>query len=129
MYFSIIIIVGTNHVFYFIDYLSETDGISTQQYYREMGATCDCSVRLVEGTNPEPEAASMVIGDSWFGYIKLEAEVSKKRNGRHILSEKNHGLYLKQFISDALSDTPGGTQIVLTGNHPNGPELVATGYR
>jgi hypothetical protein len=39
------------------------------------------------------------------------------------------GLYPKYFILDAMEGTPGGTWIVIKGEHPNGTKRIAIGYQ
>ena len=33
-----------------------------------------------------------------------------------------------EFIEDTLKDAPGRTHVLLEGNHPDDPKLVAIGY-
>ena len=58
------------------------------------------------------------------------AAVAAKRNMDTVYQVKsNHGLYPKQFIEDTLKEAPGGTYIVLEGQHPDRPTLIAIRYR
>ena len=43
--------------------------------------------------------------------------------------KNNHAFYLKEYITEQLKDTPGGTHIVLTGTGLKGTPLMAIGYR
>ena len=98
-------------------------------YCNTMGATAACSIRLAEGTNQTPEASSVVMGDAWFGSVMCAAECKKRGMEAIFQIKSNHGLYPKQYITDALNDAPGGSHIVLTAKHPDEVELVAVGYR
>ena len=100
-----------------------------RQYQQELGATAACTIRAGESTETDPDAKTILMGDAWFGSVKAAAEASKRGMGTIYQIKTNHGLFPKQFIEDALKDGPGGCHIVLEGKHPDGPELVAIGYR
>ena len=103
--------------------------MKNQMYQSELGATAACTIRAGEGTTQDKEAISVLMGDAWFGSVKAAVEASKRNMEAVYQIKSNHGLYPKQFVEEALKEAPGGTHIVLEGTHPDGPELVAIGYR
>ena len=98
-------------------------------YSNTMGAAAASSIRLAEGTNQTPEASSVVMGDAQFGSVICTAECKKRGMEAIFQIKSNHSLYSKQYITDGLNDTSGGSHIVLTAKHPDEVELVADGYR
>ena len=97
-------------------------------YCNAMGATATCSIWLAKGTNQSLEASSIVVGDAWFGSFQCAAECKKRGIEAIFQIKSNHGLFPKQYITDALHDAPGGSHVVLTAKHPDEVNLVAVGY-
>ena len=67
-------------------------------------------------------------GDAWFGSVKAAAALADKGIECIMQVKTGHTLFPKQYVEEALKDTPGGVHIVLKGNHPNGHTLYAIGY-
>ena len=73
---------------------------------------------------------SMVLkGDSWFGSVKAAAKLAGMGVESVMQVKQNSALYPKEYIENALTNSPGGVHIVLKGRHPEGHNLIALGYR
>ena len=68
-------------------------------------------------------------GDAWFGSVKAAAAMAERGIECILQIKTGHSLYPKEFVQNALKDTPGGVHVVLKGRHPNGHTLYAIGYR
>ena len=77
----------------------------------------------------DDELNMIVKGDAWFGSVRAAANMASTGYECVLQVKQNTGLYPKEFIEDALKDSPGGVHIVLKGRHPNGHNLIAIGYR
>ena len=71
----------------------------------------------------------IVKGDAWFGSVRAAANMASRGYECVLQVKQNSGLYPKEFVENALNDSPGGVHIVLRGRHPNGHNLIAIGYR
>ena len=63
----------------FISKFTGKEGMRTEDFYHELGATAACTVRLGVGTNSLPESRSIVMGDAWFGSVKADAATTERR--------------------------------------------------
>ena len=69
--------------------------MTEQKYQKELGATAACTIRAGESTTQELEARTLLIGDEWFGSVRVAA-VASSRNMEAIYQIKsNHRLYPK----------------------------------
>ena len=100
-----------------------------QKHQKELGATAACTMRAGEGTTQVKEAVTVLKGDAWFGSVKAAAAAKERGMEAMCQVKSNHGLFPKEFIEEALKDAPGGCHVVLEGQHPNGSDLIAMGYR
>ena len=103
--------------------------MKNEEYMKELGATAACTIRAGRKTTQDEAAVSILMGDAWFGSIRAIVAAAKYNMEAIYQVKSNHGLYPKQYIEDTLKEAPGGTSIVLQGEHPDGPTLVAVGYR
>ena len=76
----------------------------------------------------ESESKSLLLGDSWFGSVKVSAEISK--NEQHccfnVKTSTKHSP--KKWIDDKMRDYRGGTWITLKGSY-SGMLLYFIGYK
>ena len=118
-------------VMMFLELQRGKNGMTNHKYFKDLGATASCTVRIAEGTSHKnvDNVQEVVLGDSWFGSVKAAVGLAQEGFEAILQVKQNHGLYPKNVITDILKDAPGGAKVVLSGTHPSGVELVATGYK
>ena len=62
----------------FIIKFTGKEGMRTEDFYHELGATAACTVRLGVGTNSLPQSISIVIGDAWFDSVKAATATAER---------------------------------------------------
>lgn len=107
------------------------DGMKSQQFNQQVGATTGCTLRLLLGTIPQGMEGVRhgVRGDAWFGSIQTASEVALRGHEGVFQIKQYHSLFPKQYIEDALMEAPGGVHILLEGKTKDEVSLVALGYR
>jgi len=68
------------------------------------------------------------MGNAWFGSMQAAVAAAKKNMEAVYQVKSNYRLYPKQFIKEALKEAPGGTHIVLEGQHLDSSTLIAIRY-
>jgi len=116
--YYIIVLSNLTDLNTFVSIFTGKEGIKTESYYYELGATAGCTLRLGVGTNALPRSRSTFIGNACFGSIKAAAATVEKGIEGIYLVKSNYGLYPKGFIEDSLEEAPGETHIVMQGTHP-----------
>jgi hypothetical protein len=81
-------------------------------------------LRLIQASDPKDDVKECIKGDAWFGSTWACATLGDKGYKAFHQIKCNIGLYSKDFVEDAMMGTPGGTNIVLKGKHPNRVPLV-----
>ncbi len=76
-------------------------------------------MRLTEETIAEDDENERhgVRGDAWFGSIKTASELAIRGFEYMLQVKQYHALCPKDFIEEALKDTPGGVTILYFGRH------------
>jgi hypothetical protein len=97
-------------------------------YNKILGAKTGVCLRLLEHSDMKDGIKECIKGNAWFRYARAAASLGKKGYKSFLQVKGNKGLYSKAFIEEAMAGTPGGTKIVLKGQHPNGMDLIAVGY-
>jgi hypothetical protein len=107
------------------------DGMKSQKFNQQVGATAGCTLRLLLDTIPQDMKTSKhgVRGDAWFGSIKTANEIGLRGHEAVLQIKQYHSLFPKEFIESALKDAPGGVHILLEGTTNDEVPLVALGYR
>ena len=108
------------------------DGMRHQEHNTTMGATSECTIRLLERSIPDSEKLERfyIQGDSWFGSINTCAEVAKRKREGVFQIKQYKTLFPMDFINESLRDAPGGIHVALSGKHATtGANLIAVGYR
>jgi hypothetical protein len=107
------------------------DGMKSQQFNQQVGATAGCTLRLLLDTIPQDLKNSKhgVRGDAWFGSIRTANEIGLRGHDAVLQVKQYHSLFPKEFIENALKDAPGGVHILLEGTTNDEVPLVALGYR
>ena len=93
------------------------DGMKSQQFNQQVGATAGCTLRLLLGTIPHDAGPSKhgIRADAWFGSIKTANEVGLRGHDAVLQIKQYHSLFPKEFIESVLKDAPGGVHILLEG--------------
>jgi hypothetical protein len=107
------------------------EGMKSQQFNREVGATAGCTLRLLLNTIP-PNVAGVkhgIRGDAWFGSVRTANEVALRGHEAVFQIKQYHSNFPKEFIKEALKDAPGGVHILLEGKTESKVPLLALGYR
>jgi hypothetical protein len=107
------------------------DGMKSQKFNQQVGATAGCTLRLLLDTIPQDMKTSKhgVRGDAWFGSIKTANEIGLRGHEAVLQIKQYHSLFPKEFIESALKNAPGGVHILLEGTTNDEVPLVALGYR
>jgi hypothetical protein len=107
------------------------DGMKSQQFNQQVGATTGCTLRLLLDTIPQDLKTCKhgVRGDAWFGSIRTANEIGLRGHEAVLQVKQYHSLFPKEFIETALKDAPGGVHILLEGTTNDEVPLVALGYR
>ena len=79
--------------------------------------------------NNKDALPNLVVRDSWFASIKTTVEMQKRGQEWVGPVKTAHSGYPKQFMNTHFEKAPGGVQLVMEGKHPDGYDLVATGYK
>ena len=118
-------------VMMFLELQRGKHGMTGHKYFKDIGATASCTVRVAEGSSHKhvDNIQEVVLGDSWFGSVKAAVGLAQEGFECILQVKQNHGLYPKNLITEILKDSPGGTKVVLQGTHPSGVDVVATGYK
>ena len=77
----------------FISKFTGKEGMRTEDFYYELGATAACTVRLGVGTNSLPESRSIIMADAWFGSVRAAAATAERVIEDIYQVKINHGLY------------------------------------
>jgi hypothetical protein len=107
------------------------EGMKSQQFNREVGATAGCTLRLLLNTIP-PQMGGVkhgIRGDAWFRSIRTANEVALHGHEAVFQMKQYHASFQKEYIEEALKDAPGGVHILLEGTTENEVPLLALGYR
>ena len=84
---------------------------------------------MIESCNTDDELPNLVLGDSWFLSVRTVVELKNRGHESVGPVKQSHSGYPKDFMNEHLKDAPRGVKLVMTGTHPTGVELVATGYK
>ena len=107
--------------------------------FQNFGATTACVVRGVEACADynfipleeyENETRKrLLLGDSWFGSVKICEQVEKSANHCIMNVKTAHYRLSKNFLEDTMKDFPGGTWIVMRAKTANTQaNLICIGY-
>jgi hypothetical protein len=106
------------------------EGMKSAKFNDTMGATTDCTVRLLLNTIPPEQQGSKhgIRGDAWFGSVNTANEVGIHGYDGVFQVKQYHSLFPKDFIEEALKEAPGGVHIVLKATTRDEVNLVAVRY-
>ncbi len=106
------------------------EGMKNAQFNSEVGATSDCTLRILLNTIAEEDKGlkHCIQGDAWFGSIRTAKEVGLCGHEGIFQAKQYHSLFPKEFNKNALKKAPGGVHIVLEGTAKDEVKLVAIGY-
>ena len=107
------------------------EGMKTQKFNSDVGATAGCTLRLLLNTIPHEKGSIKhgIRADAWFGSVKTASEVSRRGHEAVFQVKQYHSLFPKAFIEETLKDAPGGVHIALEGKPQCEVTLIAVGYR
>jgi len=107
------------------------EGMKTQKFNSDVGATAGCTLRLLLNTIPHEKGSIKhgIRADAWFGSVKTASEVSRRGHEAVFQVKQYHSLFPKAFIEETLKDAPGGVHIALEGKTQCEVTLIAVGYR
>ena len=117
-------------VMMFLEIQRGRNGMDRHDFFKELGATASCTVRVAKGSSHKSidNVPEIVVADSWFGSVKAAKSLAQNGFETILQVKQNHGLFPKDKITKILKDKPGGTKVVMHGCY-DGVELVATGYK
>ena len=81
--------------------------MKNQAYMKELGATAAYTIRAGENTIQDKDAVTILMDNAWFGSVRAIVAAAKKNMETVYQVKSNHGLYLKQFIEEALKEALG----------------------
>lgn len=120
-----------------LDICEGAEAMQKKDLSKELGITAATTLRLVEEGKQHTECHSqdedtrpknIFFGDSWFGSVKVAAQV-KKRGGHCCMNVKTSTKHSpKKWIDEKMKEYPGGTWIVLKGQF-QGEDLYFIGYK
>jgi len=107
------------------------DGMKSQEFNKDVGATAGCTLRLLLNSIPEEKRGERhgIRGDAWFGSVRTANEVALRGHDGVFQIKQYHASFPKDYIEEALKDAPGGVHILLEGTTQDEVKLIALGYR
>jgi len=107
------------------------DGMKTQKFNSDVGATAGCTLRLLLDMIPSEKQniKQGIHADAWFRSVKTASEVSQCGHEAVFQVKQCYYLFPKAFIEDILKDAPGGVHIALEGTTLCEGTLIAVGYQ
>jgi hypothetical protein len=93
------------------------EGMRSEEFNLQVGATAGCTLRLLPGTIPKDADPYKhgIRADAWFGSIKTANEIGLRGHDAVLQIKQYHSLFPKEFIESVLKDAPGGAHILLEG--------------
>jgi len=120
-----------------LDICEGKEAMSKKELSKELGNSASTTLRLIEegkhhanydSEHSDEQRKSIFMADSWFGSVKVAAEVQKR--GQHccmnVKTNTKHSP--KRWIDNKMKDFPGGTWITLKGEYQD-EELYFIGYK
>ncbi len=89
------------------------DGMKSQEFNKDVGATAGCTLRLLLNSIPEEKRGERhgIRGDAWFGSVRTANEVALRGHDAVFQIKQYHASFPKDYIEEALKDAPGGVHI------------------
>ena len=106
------------------------EAMQAKEGAKELGVSAACTKRLMNLTIKHVGSASnsFFMGDSWFGSVKIAAEIAKQDQNCcfNVKTSTKHSP--KKWLDETMKDYPGGTWVTLKGTF-NDTSLYFIGYK
>jgi hypothetical protein len=85
------------------------EGMKSQKFNKEIGATAGCTLQLLLNTIPQEKEGVQhgIRGDAWFGSVHTANKVALRGHDGIFQIKQYHASFHKDYIEEALKEAPG----------------------